>query len=55
MPSVTFMVQKKDVESGQFPIHQLVVFSKKTGAKVIVKDHCTIESGTIILKGGADV
>ena len=44
---ITLFCEKKDVESGQFPIEHLQSFGKRTGATIIVRDYAIITYGII--------
>jgi hypothetical protein len=44
---ITFVCQKSEVQSGQFPIDELQKFSKRTGATVVIRDYAIITYGII--------
>ena len=44
---VLFTTNKKEVDSGQFPIEQLQEFSKNTKSIVAIKDYAVIIDGVV--------
>jgi len=44
---ITLVCQKSEVQSGQFPIDELQKFSKRTGAKIIIRNYAIIRDGVI--------
>lgn len=44
---ITFAVDKKDVDSGQFPINHLKQFTMNTDSKVIIRSYAEIVNGEI--------
>lgn len=44
---ITLFAEKKDIESGQFPIQELQAFSERTGARVVIRGYAKIEQGII--------
>ena len=46
---LTFICDKKDVDSDQFPIDSLKILSINTGIKIIIKDYASIVNGMLIL------
>ena len=51
--SATFFVEKKDVDSGQFSIDALTIFTRNTGAKVHIRGQqeiACIDSGVVRYK-----
>ena len=43
----TFAISKRDVETGQFPIAHLLMFSINTGARVLIRGYAEIINGEI--------
>ena len=44
---ILFTLNRKEIDSGQFPLWHLEEFSKKTGAKIFIKDLGVIENGCL--------
>jgi len=44
---ITLITDKKDVDSGQYPIEDLQEFSKRHKSTVIIRDYARIHNGTI--------
>jgi hypothetical protein len=42
-----YLVSKKDVDSGQFPISSLIAYSLYAGVKIIISRFAEIENGRI--------
>jgi hypothetical protein len=47
---ITFVCEKKDVDSEQFPLDSLKILSINVGIKIIIKNYATIVNGVLILK-----
>lgn len=44
-----FVCNKKDIDSGQFPIEDLKYFSSNANVKIMIKDYAFIEHGEMEL------
>jgi len=46
---LTFICDKKDIDSEQFSLDSLKILSKNTGVKIVVRDYATIINGIMTI------